>query len=136
MRAATVVIVGIAAALLAPVLAAPRAESHALDGAPVCPSALALPEELNALVRVRADGGAPCRAEIVFMTTPLTLVEISARAMAHIWTQPVPAPNAKIEKAQQVIRQAYETVMDGLEAVAGNQPPDAATGEAKQAVAP
>ncbi|MES2473939.1 MAG: hypothetical protein V4601_13990 [Pseudomonadota bacterium] len=122
MRAATVVIVGIAAALLAPVLAAPRAESHALDSAPVCPSTLALPEELNALVRVAADGRAPCRAEIVFMTTPLTLVEISARGIAHIWAQPAPAPNARIEKAHQVIRQAYEAVMDGLDAVAGNTP--------------
>jgi hypothetical protein len=136
MRAAMVVSVGIAAALLAPLLAAPRAESHALDSAPVCASALALPEELNGLIRVRADGRAPCRAEIVFMTTPLTLVEISARGLAHIWAQPAPAPNAKIEKAHRVIRQAYETVMDGLEAVAANQPPDAATAQAKQAATP
>jgi hypothetical protein len=134
MRAATVVIAGIAAALLAPVLAAPRAQSHALDSAPVCASALALPEELNALVRVRADGR--CRAEIVFMTTPLTLVEISARGIAHIWAQPAPAPNARIEKAHQVIRQAYEKVMDGLEAVAGSPDETGTATEARQALAP
>jgi hypothetical protein len=136
MRAATVVIAGIAAALLAPMLAAPRAQSHALDSAPVCASALALPEELNALVRVRADGSAPCRAEIVFMTTPLTLVEISARGIAHIWAQPAPAPNARIEKAHQVIRQAYEKVMDGLEAVAGSPDETGTATEARQALAP
>lgn len=134
MRAATVVIVGIAAALLAPVLAAPPAQSLAVgQDAPSCAMALALPEELGALVKTRGDG-APCSPEIVLLTTPLTLVEISAKGLAHIWAQPAPAPNPRIKKAHQVIRQAYETVMDGLVSMAANAPPTSETGEHHQVV--
>lgn len=135
MRIAAVLVLGIGAALLAPRLAVPPAESHALgQGAPACPAALVLPEELGILVKARNDARTPCRAEIVFMTTPLTLVEISTQAMAHIWARPAPAPNARIEKAQQIIRQAYETVMGGLEAVAGNPAADKMAAEDKPAV--
>ena len=134
MRAATVVILGIAAALLAPVLAAPPAQGLGVgQGAPSCAMALALPQELGALVKARADG-APCSPEIVLLTTPLTLVEISAQGIAHIWSQPAPAPNARIEKAHQVIRKAYETVMDGLASMAANAPPAGGAAEHKQGI--
>lgn len=134
MRAATVVIAAIAAALLAPVLAAPPAQSLAVgQDAPSCAMALALPRELGALVTARGDG-APCSPEIVLLTTPLTLVEITAEGIAHIWAQPAPAPNARIEKAHQVIRQAYETVMDGLVSMAANAPPTGEIAEHQQAV--
>jgi hypothetical protein len=133
MRAATVVIVGVGAALLAPMLAAPRAESHTMgQGVPRCAMVLALPEELGGLIKARQADAAPCSPEIVFMTTPLTLVEISAQAVAHIWAQP--APNPRIDKAQQIIRQAYETVMGGLEAVAGNPAEEKMAAENKPAV--
>ncbi len=135
MRAATVVIVGIAAALLAPVLAAPAAQSLVVgQEAPSCAMALALPEELGALMTGREADGAPCSPEIVLLTTPLTLVEISAKGLAHIWAQPAPAPNARIEKAHQVIRRAYETVMDGLVSMAANAPPTGEIAEHQQAV--
>ncbi|MEY4708698.1 MAG: hypothetical protein RJB58_2421 [Pseudomonadota bacterium] len=135
MRAATVVIVGIAAALLAPVLAAPPARGLGVgQGAPSCAMALALPQELRALVRAREADSAPCSPEIVLLTTPLTLVEISTKGIAHIWAQPAPAPNARIEKAHQVIRQAYETVMDGLASMAANAPPTDAAAKQQQTV--
>ena len=134
MRAATVVIVGIAASLLAPVLAAPPARGLGVgQGAPSCAMALALPQELGALVKARGDG-APCSPEIVLLTTPLTLVEISAKGIAHIWAQPAPTPNARIEKAHQVIRQVYETVMDGLASMAANAPPPDAAAKQQQTV--
>ncbi len=134
MRAATVVIVGIAAGLLAPVLAAPPAQSLGVgQDPPSCAMALALPQELGALVKAGRDG-APCSPEIILMTTPLTLVEISAQGFAHIWARPAPAPNARIEKAHQVIRQAYERVMGGLERMAANAPPAGEAAEHQQAV--
>ncbi len=134
MRAATVVIAGIAASLLAPVLAAPPAQGLGVgQDAPRCAMALALPQELGALVTARGDS-ARCSPEIVLMTTPLTLVEITAEGIAHISAQPAPAPNARIEKAHQVIRQAYETVMDGLVSMAANAPPTSEAAEHQQAV--
>lgn len=122
MRAATVVIVGIAAALLAPVLAAPPAQGLGVgQGAPRCAMALALPQELGALVTARGDG-APCSPEIVLLTTPLTLVEISAHAMTDIWTGTTAAPNARIEKADRLLRGVYARVKNGLERITGSDP--------------
>lgn len=133
MRIATLLVLGIGAALAAPQLAAPPAESHALAGGPPsCPVALALPEELNVLVKARDDEKAPCRAEIVFITTPVTLMEISAQAMGHIWAGTTDSPNARIERADRLLRNAYAKVMVGLESVTGIEraaPQDDVVGE-------
>lgn len=130
MRIATVLMLGIGAALLAPRLVAPVAESHALGQAVGCPAALVLPEELNGLVRARDDDGAPCGSETVLMPTPLTLVEISAQAMGPIWTGTAAAPNDRIEKADRLLREAYAQVRDGLERITRITPPrDGRVGE-------
>ena len=47
---------------------------------------------------------------------------LAAVPLSMVWAQPAPAPNARIGKAHQVIRETYEKVMDGLEAVAANAP--------------
>ncbi len=87
--------------------------------ASACAVTLALPQELTGLVWAQDNAG--CGTGIASVPSPLSLVDISAQAMGHIWAQPAPAPNAKIERAQQVIRQSYEMVIGGLEAVTGSE---------------
>jgi len=134
MRAVVVVILAVAAALIAPRLVVAPAQSHVPGAAlPDCRAVLALPGELYALVSVGAD--AACGPAIVLMPSPLTLADMSAQAMAHIWAQPEPAPNERIAKAQRAIRQTYDRMMDGIEALAAPaQDPQAAT--TSQAVLP
>jgi hypothetical protein len=117
MRAAVVVILAIAAALIAPRLAIAPAQSHVPGAAlPDCRAVLAVPGELHALVAVGA--GAACGPAVVLMPSPLTLADMSAQGMAHIWARPEPAPNARIARAQRAIRKAYDHMMDGIEAFA------------------
>lgn len=121
MRAAIVVMLAVAAALLAPRLAVAPAQSHVPGEAlPDCRAVLALPGELNALIVSSADSG--CGPAIVFMPTPLALADVSARGMAHIWARPAPAPNERIAQAQRIIGETYAAVMDGLHALAQPAP--------------
>ena len=89
----------------------------AMGIASACAVTLALPQELTGLVWAQDNAGCGTGTGIASVPSPLSLVDISAQAMGHIWAQPAPAPNAKIERAQQVIRQSYEMVIGGLEAV-------------------
>ena len=117
MRAAAVVILAIAAALIAPRFAVTPAQSHVPgQRLPDCRAVLAWPGEWNTLV---ADGAvAACGPSVVFMPTPLTLVDISAQGLAQIWALPAPAPNARIAEARRVIRKTYDKMMGRIDTLA------------------
>jgi hypothetical protein len=127
MRVAAVVILAIAAALIAPRLVVAPAQSHVPGEAlPNCRAALAWPGEWTALAA--GDAGTACGPSAVFMPTPLMLVDVSAQGLARIWALPAPAPNARIAQAQRVIRKTYDTMMDGIDALAAPSPDAQTTG--------